>query len=123
MQALRTCLQRFHAKTLDAEVQSRLSALFEKRRARAAARRSSGHGGGFSGMLANYTGGGSSAPSGVYVLDEETFVAMEATDPFAVGFVDGLRSTLCFRQCTSSLLRYAFAAALQLNELDVSLRV
>ena len=66
-------------------------------------------------MLANYTGGGSSAPSGVYVLDEETFVAMEATDPFAVGFVDGLRNTLCFRQCTSSLLRYVFAAV-ELNE-------
>eukprot|EP00750_Incisomonas_marina_P014413 INCI17656.3.p1 GENE.INCI17656.3~~INCI17656.3.p1 ORF type:complete len:653 (+),score=129.44 INCI17656.3:280-2238(+) len=114
-QALRTCLRRFHAKTLDAEVQSRLSTLFEKRRARAAARRSSGRTGGFSGMLANYTGGGSSAPSGVYVLDEETFVAMEATDPFAVGFVDGLRNTLCFRQCTSSLLRYVFAAV-ELNE-------
>ena len=44
----------------------------------------------------------------MYVLDEAAFLAMEASEPFAVAFVDGLRSTLCFQQCSSKLLRCVY---------------
>lgn len=96
VQALRHCLESFHRSTLDAEVRARLGAHFEVRQ------QSSKKSGGFGSILSGY----SSSAESPYILSEEDFVAAEAKEPFAISFVDGLRHTLWYIQCTELLLRF-----------------